>query len=594
MAFLLKTPLSLLLCSFFCLAVTSVEARADVRFDIDEAVLSKGQKVGLNSDWYFIFGEQVPVKSIRSLIQQGGMSTVPVPSTWNKTVKNLTDDPYQHGVATYALPLSFSQSPEYALTIYARNIASDYHLYWLPEGSSESVSIGASDDWNGTGIDYFHFPGDSDGLLVVHVTKQNVYLGGIRQPISIQRSDAFHRTNIQDLVIRSIFIGSIFIMCIHYLIQFRYSRQNVSTLFLSILCLSAVLRSFSTAGIVEIFLSEWTSSYYEIRIKLEYMSLLFIPIAYLVFLSAMLPKVVPKIIVTVSVVSMLAGICITLAISTPLMTKNLQAYQIFLIFWTIVILVFISVGVYKRQRFSKQIMMSTLIVGIGGVNDIVASHSALYNVYIAEYVFFIFLFFQAQLIGQQLRDSQAKSVQLSEEKQALQQAHSKALIASHQDHLTGLRNRLALSEMLEQVMNQDDREAINTLGVILFDIDHFKRVNDTYGHDIGDEILIFVASLLHGHSLRANDFKYRYGGEEFLVILRATGLEKTMEVAEDIRTRLEESVAYSNGQISISVTASFGVAMYHLSQPDTLKDVISQADSALYRAKHSGRNCVSL
>jgi diguanylate cyclase (GGDEF)-like protein len=596
---MLRMPIFAILISILCAFTAIADTSAKLRFEVNEGLLSSGQRVDLNTDWYFVFGEQVPVDLIRERIDRGQMGTITVPSAWNNQVESLTDDPYQNGVATYILPLSFSKSPGYALTIHPHYIASSYRLYWLPEGGKEPVIIGTSGDWdtglkNGSSIDYFNFPGVSDGILVAHVAKQNVHLGGVRHPVYLQRSEHFYRINNQDLVIRSILIGSILIMCIHYLIQYRYSRENISTLLLSILCLSAVLRSVSAAGFVELFLHEWTNNYYAIRIKVEYLSLLLITVAYFIFLSSMLPRIVPKQMVKLSVISLLIGFVITLAISTPLMTKHIQIYQMFLVFWSICILVLIGCGVFKKRRFSRQIMASTLIVCVGGVNDIIASHSALYNLYVVEYVFFIFLFFQAQLVGQQLRDSQIRSIQLSEEKQELQQAHTKAIIASHQDHLTGLCNRLALAEKIEQLTQSEADKAVYSTGVILFDLDHFKLVNDTYGHDIGDEILIFVASLLHGHSLRANDFKCRYGGEEFLVILPGAGLEKTQEVAEDIRARLEKAVAYSDEKITLSVTASFGVAYYHLNQEVSLTEVISMADAALYRAKQSGRNCVAL
>ncbi|MFQ3228666.1 diguanylate cyclase [Reinekea sp.] len=596
---LLQIQLIALMFSILCAFSASADTSGKLRFEVDEGLLASGQRVYLNADWYFVFGEQIPTNQLRQRIERNQMDSLSVPGSWNKKVKNLTDDPFQHGVATFALPLSFSKPPNYALTIHAQYIASSYRLYWLPEGDQEPVIIGTSGDWetglyNGSKIDYFHFPNGSAGILIAHVAKKNVNLGGFQEPIYLQRSEPFTQANNQDLVVRSILVGSMLIMCIHYLIQYFYSRASISTLLLSLLCLSAVLRSLSTAGFIELFLHEWVSSYYAIRIKLEYTSMLIIPTAYFVYLNSMLPKIVPKFIVKIASVSFFIGLVVTLVISTPLMTKYLQIYQLFLFVWAMAILVLIGYGVYRRRRFSRQIMVSTLIVCIGGFNDVFASYSGVYNFYVVEYVFFAFLFFQAQLVGQQLRDSQVKSIRLTEEKQELQLAHSKAIMASHQDHLTGLCNRLALAEEIEQLTRVAAAKADYTVGVILFDLDHFKQVNDTNGHDIGDEILIFVASLLHGHSLRASDFKCRYGGEEFLILLPGAGLEKAQEVAQEIRIKLEGAVAYSDEKITLKITASFGVSVYYVNRGESLKEVISQADSALYRAKQSGRNCVSV
>jgi diguanylate cyclase (GGDEF)-like protein len=215
----------------------------------------------------------------------------------------------------------------------------------------------------------------------------------------------------------------------------------------------------------------------------------------------------------------------------------------------------------------------------------------LHNLYIQEYTLFFFLFLQAQLVGNKLRESLAESTRLSEEKAVLQAAHKRAVQASELDHLTGLYNRLALTERLNE-LTQNDVPKYDTIGIVLFDLDHFKSVNDTYGHNVGDEILTFIASILHSHSLRTSDFKCRYGGEEFLVVLPGATQERTQRVAEDIRLRIAHSVPYDNDDIQIKITASFGVALFQHANNQSVIDVIHQADLALYEAKSRGRNCV--
>lgn len=593
---LLRTALSLLLTCF--IGASAANPNEVISFELDSDLLESGQNIDLNGQWWFTFGEQIPMAEVRQRVKQEQMNSIPVPQSWNDIVKPLTDDPYQHGIATYALPVSFSKTPESSLSIKVGYIVGGYRLFWLPDGSNEVITIGTSGDWqsgkySGLEVENFHFPGNSNGLLVVHVAKQNVYYGGIRHPVSIQRSDVLLRNNNQNLILRSLLIGSMFIMCIHYLIQYRYSRENISALLLSILCLSSVIRSVSTAGFIELFLMDWTSLYYLIRIKVEFMSILFLPVIYFVFLNSMLPKIVPTFVIRIAIVSLIMGLAVTMALSTSMISKSLTIYQGYLVFWALYVIWLIIYGVIYRVRFAWQILVSTLIVAAGGVNDIIASRSSFYNVYLAEYVFFIFLFFQAQLVGQQLRDSHNKSVLLAEEKQQLQQAHTKAVKESQKDHLTGLSNRLALKEMLAQLA-RTDFDIGATTGVILFDLDHFKTINDTYGHNVGDDILVFVSTVLNEQTLRANDFKCRYGGEEFLLILPGANMEKTIEVAENIRSKLESSVAYAIDDLILNITASFGVAIHHSNQAETLKNLIAQADEALYRAKDKGRNCVSV
>lgn len=126
------------------------------------------------------------------------------------------------------------------------------------------------------------------------------------------------------------------------------------------------------------------------------------------------------------------------------------------------------------------------------------------------------------------------------------------------------------------------------LSLILFDLDHFKRLNDTHGHLAGDMALKTVATVLRPQ-LRNNDVLARWGGEEFLVMLQNTPLEQAVEVADKLRSTLASTPLLHEGT-PIALRASFGVAQRQPSEePDSL---LTRADGALYAAKHAGRNCV--
>jgi diguanylate cyclase (GGDEF)-like protein len=124
------------------------------------------------------------------------------------------------------------------------------------------------------------------------------------------------------------------------------------------------------------------------------------------------------------------------------------------------------------------------------------------------------------------------------------------------------------------------------LSLIMLDIDHFKRVNDTYGHDAGDAALRFLADVLRDE-LRGLDTAARYGGEEFAVILPQAALEGALIVAERLRSRLETTEVPGIGHI----TGSFGLATFPL-HANSRDQLVGAADRALYEAKHAGRNRV--
>lgn len=156
------------------------------------------------------------------------------------------------------------------------------------------------------------------------------------------------------------------------------------------------------------------------------------------------------------------------------------------------------------------------------------------------------------------------------------------------DTLTRLLNR----KFLPAVMNREIKMAQTRhmgFALLLLDLDHFKRVNDTYGHDAGDQVLQQVATLLLG-SVRNGDFIFRYGGEELLVMLVEVTAESAARLAEQIREKIESTpIAIGHGHV-VQVTGSVGVAMYG-GHPDH-QYLIKQADDAMYQAKQQGRNRV--
>jgi len=160
--------------------------------------------------------------------------------------------------------------------------------------------------------------------------------------------------------------------------------------------------------------------------------------------------------------------------------------------------------------------------------------------------------------------------------------------ASH-DLLTGLWNRTALLERLKGELDRADREG-QYLAVAMADLDHFKGINDTYGHQAGDAVLQEVANRIRC-SLRSYDTAGRYGGEEILIILPGCDGDSAANLAERVRQSIcDRSVETDSG--SVPVTVSLGVAATGRGARINLDAMISAADSALYRAKRSGRNCV--
>ena len=158
-------------------------------------------------------------------------------------------------------------------------------------------------------------------------------------------------------------------------------------------------------------------------------------------------------------------------------------------------------------------------------------------------------------------------------------------ISTH-DTLTNLYNRAYFNDTIETKIKTAKRYG-NEFSLILLDIDHFKKVNDTYGHNIGDEVLIQIAKILK-NNIREDDMIARWGGEEFVILLSQTNLDGTYKLAEKLRVIIENSSIINEQKI----TASFGIGNYNKKQTKT--EFFEKVDNSLYKAKNNGRNCVVL
>ncbi|MBL4868228.1 MAG: diguanylate cyclase [Pseudomonadales bacterium] len=168
----------------------------------------------------------------------------------------------------------------------------------------------------------------------------------------------------------------------------------------------------------------------------------------------------------------------------------------------------------------------------------------------------------------------------------LKEAMIEVEIASQTDGLTGLYNRAHWEKRLLEEFNRVKRYG-STMTLLMFDLDDFKLVNDTYGHLAGDAVLRGVSKHI-SDTLRENDIAGRYGGEEFAIVLPATDLEGAVMVAERLRKQIcNMPVTFDKNEISVSV--SIGLAEYN-AEADSHEKLIAQADAALYSSKEQGRN----
>lgn len=182
------------------------------------------------------------------------------------------------------------------------------------------------------------------------------------------------------------------------------------------------------------------------------------------------------------------------------------------------------------------------------------------------------------------RRQQQRIQEMNEYAQELKEQSKNYRELSSHDQLTGAMNRLGLQHIIESSF--DWRKANNQIALLLLDLDHFKRINDTEGHDAGDKALQSIATMLL-NNVRACDTVARWGGEEFVLICPNTPAEAAMIMAEKIRVKISELTFSDND--TRRLTVSIGVTI--IESNETFSKAFNRADNALYQAKNSGRNC---
>jgi len=549
-------------------------------------------KAPLHGERWFHFGQRLQPQEAAQAAAANELGTIHVPSDWQKAVPQDDANPHAHGYGTYVLQLTLPYSRSTPLAISFPRIADAYEVFWVPAVDlSAAVRLGGSGTMEGpisAAPNALAYPLDQvgEGYLVVQIRKELQSYGGIlRIPFIADMASIQSAAQLKHIVEGTLIGITLFVTVLNLFLFFVY-RKDPATLLLALVSFAFLIRSVLLAGVLEMIFGPDVRPF---RIRIEYADILLIAWAGYALQQALIWRQISELggpLVT-GVIAMLGG-AIVLTAPLPFVTDHLITVQVYcfvifaLVLWTS------AKAIYDRVPDAWFYTLGWFVPLLAGVNDIIVSNTY-HGVYLINYAFVVFICAYSLKVGRRVTHAISRAEILDQERKNLLQLHQDAQDAASCDPLTGLLNRKAFDSELSLAWREKDFSD-QGISLVLFDIDHLKIVNDTYGHPAGDDVLRSVAGLVQASNLRRADRVCRYGGEEFVMILPDTSCDKARVVAERMRNRIAALTTDCTGNVSLRVTASFGIACADPNSDLDPTELLMRADEALDHAKSTGRN----
>ncbi|MDX1342709.1 MAG: diguanylate cyclase [Reinekea sp.] len=594
----------------------STIADAQSPAEIDANLSTQQGELSLSGQWNFVWGQWVPTDDIAAGHHQAQIITLPnyladLPVA-NSNASNNT------GIMTYFIKIKNLPDVFLRPTVDVGDISEAWEAWWV-DTSGQAIFLGRSgriattktqQEFNNKNY-LLSLPNNSrEGYLVFYVSAYHSVRTGLYSDITIAEYADVYKTAIADLASRAFILGIGIYIITQNLVFFVQRPKERTLLLLAIFAFTGLLRAAFASGYVDFFVP--MVDFHHFSLRFEYLLIVWPAVAGLHMLSVFFPFPALRYLPGLGYVFLFLLGLVTFNISLTTMTAYLGFYQYSLAFFASFCLVFIFRGLILRLPNARAFLFSFLPLIAAILNDVYASRSAQYSFYIAEYAFFLFMFIQTQIqasrfivaldtaehlttnlqneVDRQTVELQKRNTLLEEKADSLELKHQEVKLLSETDHLTGLYNRQSLDSRFEHHF-QLARQSGQPLSLVMMDLDHFKAINDKYGHTVGDECLVFAASYLRGLNLRKRDLIARYGGEEFVILLTDTNLDMATRVVQEICDGLPRHPV-TGQHPDIYLTASFGIAELSVSRVESPQMLIERADAALYSAKQKGRNRV--
>ncbi len=435
---------------------------------------------------------------------------------------------------------------------------------------------------------------DTQSHIVIHVATKDSHLVGMWQKTLFGPMDQVFQYALKVRQADTFMIGAIFMMTVYFWLVFMIMRQDTAILYFSLVCTTVLVKAMYSGQ--QLGFENYPIIEYDFGLRLAYAMVPLIVVTVVAFIGKVFKDIFPVLFRRVCNWLSAIQVLVIMVTAQAFYQETFIFFQGFILVVALMLLFWLIKAVYKGREGSFVYLSGYVVFLVTALNDILYSMLIIQTGYYLSFGLFILILSQAGVLAIRIQRAFDTETYLKnhlenlvdERTQELEDEKNKFEALSKVDSLTRLYNKGYLLDMLQYELEGYNRYH-GALSVLMVDLDHFKVVNDTYGHLVGDEVLVQVASTLVERS-RRTDIVGRFGGEEFLIVLRFTALEDAIQHAQQLRQAIE-NLEFEAAGVKFAITASFGVATAHQGIVEE-KDLIQEADAGLYMAKRTGRNRV--
>lgn len=441
----------------------------------------------------------------------------------------------------------------------------------------------------------------------------------LQMPLQLWQADAREAHDQKQLLLQGLYFGTMLVMLIYNLILFFGIRDwNYLLYVLWITCIGGFLASFNGLAFQYLWphATEWNDQSIVVLLSLANVFGICFSIAFLqlkqnlpratpafqamiliALLSASVALLLPyQLAIKFAIFNAVISILLIMASASHLLAAGFRPARLFILSWSSVLIGGVILAMNKFGLLPSN-LFTEHAAQVGSALEAVLLSLAMVDRFnnerkSSERARLDLLQAQQALLDSQRKQNEALENRVRERTEELEKANQKLQEMSSTDALTGTRNRRYFDQAYASELKRMQRDGTD-LSLLLLDIDHFKRINDTWGHQIGDECLRLVAQTIGQHIRRDSDTLARVGGEEFCILLPNTSAAGAVFLAEAIRHAVAALSPEISGQ-RLSITISIGIASSSQQLPTPPEQLLNLADKALYRAKQLGRNRVEL